>query len=402
MSGSVAAAGLGAGVAAPEVNPRPPPHAAGRACHLPPLRTQLAQLLLVGFPGTTANAASRRLVDQGVGGLVLFGRNVASAGQVRSLLRALRSRAEIPLEVAVDQEPGLRVARLAGIVRGAPAARRLGRLPSGRVYRYGLAMGRDLAALGITTDLAPVLDVTGARGDGVIGDRSFGADPATVSRAGVAFMRGLAAGGVATVGKHFPGHGATTVDSHLRLPVVAATPDRLASWDLLPFRAAIRTGLPAVMVGHLVVRGLDGHAPATLSRAVIGGLLRKRLGFDGLVVSDALEMARSPPPGRSRSPPSGPWPPAWTSCCCRTTPGWTRCWTAWRGRWRPAGCRGRGSGRRSCASNASSASAAGPPASRSWPERCSGQARAWTARTAASTSASEVTMLGPRRRCGVA
>jgi len=289
-SGSVAAAGLGAGVAAPEVNPRPPPHAAGRACHLPPLRTQLAQLLLVGFPGTTANAASRRLVDQGVGGLLLFGRNVASAGQVRSLLRALRSRAEIPLEVAVDQEPGLRVARLAGIVRGAPAARRLGRLPSGRVYRYGLAMGRDLAALGITTDLAPVLDVTGARGDGVIGDRSFGADPATVSRAGVAFMRGLAAGGVATVGKHFPGHGATTVDSHLRLPVVAATPDRLASWDLLPFRAAIRTGLPAVMVGHLVVRGLDGHAPATLSRAVIGGLLRKRLGFDGLVVSDALEM----------------------------------------------------------------------------------------------------------------
>jgi beta-N-acetylhexosaminidase len=290
MSGSVAAAGLGAGVAAPEVNPRPPPHAASRACHLPPLRTQLAQLLLVGFPGTTANAASRRLVDQGVGGLLLFGRNVASAGQVRSLLRALRSRAEIPLEVAVDQEPGLRVARLAGIVRGAPAARRLGRLPSGRVYRYGLAMGRDLAALGITTDLAPVLDVTGARGGGVIGDRSFGADPATVSRAGVAFMRGLAAGGVATVGKHFPGHGATTVDSHLRLPVVAATPDRLASWDLLPFRAAIRTGLPAVMVGHLVVRGLDGHAPATLSRAVIGGLLRKRLGFDGLVVSDALEM----------------------------------------------------------------------------------------------------------------
>jgi beta-N-acetylhexosaminidase len=287
---SAAAASPGGvqGVAGPEVNPRPP-LAAGRACHLPPLRTQLAQLLLVGFPGTTANPASRRLVDQGVGGLLLFGRNVSSAGQVRSLLRELRSRAEIPLEVAVDQEPGLRVARLAGIVRGTPAARRLGRLPTDRVYRYGLAMGRDLAALGVTTDLAPVLDVTGASGGGVIGDRSFGADPATVSRAGVAFMRGLAAGGVTTVGKHFPGHGATTVDSHLRLPVVAGTPDRLAR-DLLPFRAAIRTGLPAVMVGHLVVRGLDGRAPATMSPAVIGGLLRKRLGFDGLVVSDALEM----------------------------------------------------------------------------------------------------------------
>jgi beta-N-acetylhexosaminidase len=259
-------------------------------CALPPLRTRLAQLLLVGFPGTVAGPASRRLVDQGVGGLLLFGRNVASAGQVRTLVRDLRGRAAIPLEVAVDQEPGRRVARLAGMVRASPAARRLGQLPPERVYRYGLTLGRDLDALGITADLAPVLDVTGARWDGVIGDRSFGADPATASRAAVAFMRGLADGGVATVGKHFPGHGATTVDSHRRLPVVEGTEARLAARELVPFQAAIRGGLDAVMVGHLVVRGVDGRAPATLSRAVVGGLLRDRLGFDGLVVSDALEM----------------------------------------------------------------------------------------------------------------
>jgi beta-N-acetylhexosaminidase len=163
-------------------------------------------------------------------------------------------------------------------------------LAAERVERYGLATGRDLAALGITADLAPVLDVTGARRDGVIGDRSFGADPATVSRAAVAWQRGLAAGGVAPVGKHFPGHGATTVDSHHLLPVVGASMARLHGRDLAPFRAAIRSGLDAVMVGHLVVRAVDPRVPATLSPAVVGRLLRGRMGFDGLVVSDALEM----------------------------------------------------------------------------------------------------------------
>jgi beta-N-acetylhexosaminidase len=257
---------------------------------LPPLGTQLAQLLLVGFPGTTAGPVSRRLVDQGVGGLLLFRGNVSSGAQVRELLADLKGRAEIPLEVAVDQEPGTRVARLAGIVRGSPSARELGRLPADRVERYGRATGRDLAALGVTADLAPVLDVTGARWDGVIGDRSFGADPATVSRAAVAYLRGLAAGGVAPVGKHFPGHGATTVDSHRRLPVVGVTMARLRAHDLVPFRAAIRAGLDAVMVGHLVVRAVDPSTPATLSPAVVDGLLRDRMGFGGLVVSDALEM----------------------------------------------------------------------------------------------------------------
>jgi beta-N-acetylhexosaminidase len=257
---------------------------------LPPLDTQLAQLLLVGFPGTTAGAVSRGLVDRGIGGLLLFRQNVSSAGQVKALVAALKRRAAIPLEVAVDQEPGTRVARLRGIVRTSPAARDLGRLPADRVEGYGLATGRDLAALGVTADLAPVLDVTGAPRDGVIGDRSFGADPATVSRAAVAWRRGLAAGGVAAVGKHFPGHGASTVDSHQLLPVVDASMARLEGRDLAPFRAAIRAGLDAVMVGHLLVKAVDPRNPASLSPAVVGRLLRGRLGFDGLVVSDALEM----------------------------------------------------------------------------------------------------------------
>ena len=243
-----------------------------------------------GSPGPGLGRSAGGLVDRGVGGLLLFRGNVASAGQVRALVADLKGRAEIPLEVAVDQEPGTRVARLAGIVRATPSARQLGRLPADRVERYGQAIGRDLAALGITADLAPVLDVTGARWDGIIGDRSFGADPATAGRAAVAFMRGLSAGGVAPVGKHFPGHGATTVDSHRRLPVVEASMARLNARDLVPFRAAIRSGLDAVMVGHLLVRAVDPRTPATLSPAVVGGLLRERMGFGGLVVSDALEM----------------------------------------------------------------------------------------------------------------
>jgi beta-N-acetylhexosaminidase len=157
-------------------NPRANPTEERGCAALPSLRTQLAQLLLVGFSGTRPGAVSRRLVDRGVGGLLLFRGNVVSAGQVRALVADLKGRAEIPLEVAVDQEPGTRVARLAGIVRATPSARQLGRLPADRVERYGQAMGRDLAALGITADLAPVLDVTGARWDGIIGDRSFGAD----------------------------------------------------------------------------------------------------------------------------------------------------------------------------------------------------------------------------------
>ena len=257
---------------------------------LPALRIQLAQLLLVGFPGTRPGAVSRGLVERGVGGLLLFRGNVVSAGQVRALVADLKKRAEIPLEVAVDQEPGTRVARLAGIVRAAPSARQLGRMPAERVERYARATGQDLAALGITADLAPVLDVTGARWDGVIGDRSFGPAPGTAGRAAVAYLRGLAAGGVAPVGKHSPGHGATPVDSHPRLPVVAASLARLHAHHLAPFRAAIRSGLDAIMVGHLVVRAVDPRTPATLSPAVVDGLLRERMGFGGLVVSDALEM----------------------------------------------------------------------------------------------------------------
>jgi beta-N-acetylhexosaminidase len=245
--------------------------------------------VIVGFPGTRPNAENLELVRRGVGGLILFKRNVVSGPQVRALVKGLQARASIPLEIAVDQEPGTRVARLAGIVPQTPSARALGRMPPGRIERYAERLGRAMAGLGVTADFAPVLDVTAASGS-VIGDRSFGSDPVTAGRAGVAFLRGLRAGGVTAVGKHFPGHGESTTDSHLQLPVVGSSMADLRARALPPFQEAIRAGLPGVMLGHLLVTELDPRRPASLSPVVAGRLLRQELGFHGLVVTDALEM----------------------------------------------------------------------------------------------------------------
>jgi beta-N-acetylhexosaminidase len=251
------------------------------------LRRQLAQLLVVGFNGPTASPEVLALVRRGVGGVILFSRNITSAGQVRKLIADLQKATPAKLSVGVDQEPGTRVARLRGMVPALPPARTLGRRSPDRVHADAVRLGKAMAGLGFTVDYAPVLDVTGD--NGVIGDRSFGNDPATVARAGVAFERGLADGGVMPVGKHFPGHGATGADSHKGLPVIDTSLARLEARHMKPFEAAIKAGIPAIMVGHLLVRALDPELPASLSPAAIR-LLRGKLGFDGLVVTDAIEM----------------------------------------------------------------------------------------------------------------
>jgi len=261
------------------------------ACELPPVRARAAQLLLVGIPGTAADEAALELVREGVGGVVLLGSNVETADQVASLVLGLQAEAPIPLAVAIDEEPG-RIGRLAkaAIIAGSPSARSLGKRTAKQVEATGRRIGSALADLGITVDLAPVLDVTGAAAGGVIGDRAFGSSPAVVSRAGVAFLAGLAKAGVAGVGKHFPGHGETTTDSHTDLPLVSASRRTLERRALPPFEAAIEAGIPAIMVGHLLVPALDATRPASLSKKVIGGLLRDDLGFDGVVMADDLNM----------------------------------------------------------------------------------------------------------------
>jgi len=257
---------------------------------------RVGQRFMIGFDGLEPSAEVKRLIqDFGVGHVILFARNVDGPEQVAELVRELQSlatdaRHERPLLVAVDQEGG-RVQRLRGPWTVWPPLRAVGRAASQELARrMGEALAAELSACGIHLDFAPVLDVDTNPRNPVIGDRSFGDDPQLVGRLGAAMIQGLQDGGVAACAKHFPGHGDTDVDSHLELPAVDHSRARLDEVELPPFRKAIEAGVATVMTAHVLVRELDDRLPATLSPRVVAGLLRKDLKYDGVVVSDDLEM----------------------------------------------------------------------------------------------------------------
>jgi beta-N-acetylhexosaminidase len=246
--------------------------------------------LLGAFPGHTPPADALRLVGDGLAGVVLFGYNIDSTAQVAALTAALRS-ARPDVLIAIDEEGGdvTRLAHATGSPYPGNAA--LGRVDDAgltrRIYR---AIGADLAAIGIGLDLAPTVDVNSVDDNPVIGTRSFGADPTLVATHAVAAVTGLQEAGVAACAKHFPGHGATVVDSHLAMPTVDVPRHVLHERDLPPFAAVVAAGTKAVMTAHIRVPALTGDLPATLSRAALVDLLRGELGFTGTVVTDALEM----------------------------------------------------------------------------------------------------------------
>jgi beta-N-acetylhexosaminidase len=242
-------------------------------------------VLLPGFVGLAAPDWVRARLAAGLGGVVLFGRNIADPDQVTALTATLR--AERPdIVIGIDEEGG-DVTRLdAAVGSSVPGNYALGVVDDvGLTGEVAAAVGRRLAAVGVTLDLAPVADVNNNPANPVIGVRSFGADSERVGRHTAAFVSGLQRGGVASCAKHFPGHGDTSVDSHLARPTVG--PDLDAA--LSPFRAAVAVGVQAVMTGHLRVPGY-GPLPATVNPSLIGGLLRRTLGFAGLVVTDGVEM----------------------------------------------------------------------------------------------------------------
>ncbi|MFC0865551.1 beta-N-acetylhexosaminidase [Sphaerimonospora cavernae] len=246
-------------------------------------------VLQPGFEGTAPPGWLCRALAEGLGGVVLFARNIADPAQTAALTAALR--ADNPeVIVAVDEEGGTVTRLEAGSGSSWPGNLALGVADDVRLTeRVARQIGRLVAASGITLDYAPVVDVNADPLNPVIGIRSFGTDPEAVSRHAVAWIKGLQGGGVAACAKHFPGHGATRSDSHLELPTVEAPREVLDLRDLPPFRAAIAAGVQAIMCGHLLVPALD-EVPATLSRAVLTGLLRDELGFDGVLVTDAIEM----------------------------------------------------------------------------------------------------------------
>jgi len=252
---------------------------------------QLADAILIPpFPGTSAPSWLLGALSRGLAGVTLFAPNMAAGPEaLAALTESLRAVAP-DLLAAADEEGGdvTRVWYHTGSPYPGNAA--LGAVDdAGLTERVHAAIGADLAALGVNLDLAPCLDVLAAPNNPVVGTRSFGASPDLVARHGAAAVRGLQSAGVAACAKHFPGHGATLLDSHAELAVV---PDGLAvveARDLPPFRAALAAGVLTVMPGHLRVDALTGELPASLSAAAIA-LLRSSLGFDGVVVSDALEM----------------------------------------------------------------------------------------------------------------
>lgn len=263
--------------------------AAARVVRTLPLPALAGQVIVASWTGTAAPVRTVR--DLHLGGVIGFDDNLVSPGQSRRMLTTLRRGVDRPwpLFLSVDQE--------GGIVERAATSRFPAFMSAGaaddpalttRVYRRYAA---ELAGLGLTVDFAPDADVTSGPDDPTIGSRSAGSDPRLVVEQVTAAARGLQDGGVVPVLKHFPGHGSVPADSHLTLPVQDRSLAELRRVDLAPFAAAVEAGVPAVMTGHLDIRAVAPRVPATVSRTVVTGLLRRDLGFEGLVVTDSLQMA---------------------------------------------------------------------------------------------------------------
>ena len=257
------------------------------------VKNSLAQSFVVGIPGLEAGEDELDLVGRhGLGGVILFARNVESPAQVWRLCYDLRRAAaqadRPPLLMLVDQEGGS-VARLKEPFTHQPDLADLGAADEAALAAHGARMGRELTAVGFNWDMAPVLDVHAIE-DGVMARRSLGGDPARVAALGAAFIRGMQGAGCLACAKHFPGLGRTTLDTHKARPVVELSRSDLEAVEWPPFLAAKQAGVAGVMICHAVYPALDPEHPASLSAKVIEGVLRGELSYEGLVLSDDLEM----------------------------------------------------------------------------------------------------------------
>jgi len=256
------------------------------------LRLKIGQMMMVGVSGAALTQEEQSIIQEyPFGGFILFSHNCCEPTQIVTLCRSLwKSREQIPPFIAIDQEGG-RVHRLPQPFTHFPAAACLGSGQSAkRAYQMGYATARELTAVGINLNFAPVLDVHSNTENPIIGDRSLGSDPRQVASLGTALIRGLRRGGVTPCAKHFPGHGDTNKDSHLELPVVEKTTAELRGCEIIPFAYACRRNVESIMTAHVLYPALDARYPATLSYSIITGLLRQELGYEGVVFGDDMEM----------------------------------------------------------------------------------------------------------------
>ncbi len=256
------------------------------------LEEKVGQLLMVGVKGTTVTSETQRLVrDLKLGGVILYSHNVKDSLQIKNLVSDIQQGQPIPLFIAVDQEGGS-VVRIRQNMQVLPSAMAIGATQSPQfAFLSGKLTGQELRSLGINMNLAPVLDINTSEYNQVIGVRSFGENPELVSQMGMWYIEGLQSQGVAATAKHFPGHGDTTTDSHYAVPVLNSRLEELESFHLVPFRRTIENGLDAVMTAHISIPALDPSGlPATFSYNLLTNVLRKKLHFEGVILTDDLEM----------------------------------------------------------------------------------------------------------------
>ncbi|WP_409343507.1 beta-N-acetylhexosaminidase [Paenibacillus sp. MBLB4367] len=260
------------------------------------LRQKIGQMIQAGFEGLEPNESITELIEKHhLGGVILFARNIGSLDQVASLNERLQKSAvhagTLPLWISIDQEGGMvaRITEGVALMPGNMAIAAGGSADS--AYRSAYVSGRELRALGINLNFAPVLDVNVNPDNPVIGVRSFGESPEEVGRFGIAAIRGYQEADVVATAKHFPGHGDTNVDSHLDLPTITHSRERIEQVELAPFRRAIAGGVDAIMSSHIYFPAFESQKlPATLSHAVLTGLLRQELGYEGVIMTDCMEM----------------------------------------------------------------------------------------------------------------
>jgi beta-N-acetylhexosaminidase len=258
------------------------------------LDEKIGQIVMSGIDGYTINDDTIKMIkDYHVGGFIVLGENVRSTDQLLKLVNALKknnSGNDIPLFLGIDQEGG-RIDRLPAEFKRFPTNEKIGKVNNGEFsFAIGGALAEEVRAFGFNIDFAPVLDINSNPDNQVIGNRSFGADPDIVTKLGIRTMAGIQSGGIISVVKHFPGHGDTSVDSHVGLPKVDNDLSRLKSFELIPFKQAVRDRVDVVMAAHILLPKIDPKYPSSMSKTIITDILRGDISFDGVVITDDMTM----------------------------------------------------------------------------------------------------------------
>lgn len=258
------------------------------------LDEKIGQLIIGGFDGYTLSHNFNKLIkEKHLGGVILFSKNIKDSKSLLNLINNLKetnNSNKVPLFISVDEEGGP-VSRMPNEIYNIPSNKYIGKINNEDFsYEIGKLLGLQLSSFGFNLNFAPVLDINSNPNNPVIGERSFGNDKNLVSKLGIKTIEGIKEENIVPFAKHFPGHGDTSVDSHLNLPVVNYDFNRLNNFELVPFKEAIKNGVDAIMIAHILIPKLDKNNPSTLSKTIITDILRTKLGFNGLIITDDMTM----------------------------------------------------------------------------------------------------------------